>query len=84
MVKIRLQRVGVKNQPKYRIVACESQVKRGGKTLEIIGHYNPTIEPSDIDVKKDRYEHWVKVGAQSTKAVSDLVKRYEKISRVSD
>ena len=82
MVKIRLQRVGTKNQPKYRLVVASEQTKRSGKALENIGSYDPTIDPPSVIIKKDRYDHWRQTGAQPTKAVIDLVKRYEKASRV--
>jgi small subunit ribosomal protein S16 len=74
MVKIRLSRRGKKNAPSYRIVVMSSEDKRDGKALEIIGHYNPTEDPNKIVIKQDRYDHWLSVGAQSTPAVSKLVK----------
>lgn len=83
MVKIRLSRVGTKKQPKYRIVVAENQAKRSGRFIEIVGHYNPTTDPSSLEVKKDRYDYWASVGAVPTKAVADLVKRYERTSRIS-
>lgn len=83
MVKIRLQRVGAKNQPKYRVVVTDEQRKQGGKSLEIVGNYNPTTNPPDIEIKRDRFAHWLETGAQPTQAVAHLLKRYERINRVS-
>ena len=82
MVKIRLLRAGAKNQLKYRVVVTDQQRKRDGGFLEIVGNYNPIIDPPSIVIKEDRYNHWLSVGAQPTKAVSDLYKRYERTSRV--
>ena len=82
MVKIRLLRIGAKKQPKYRIVATDEQKKRDGAFIEMLGSYNPMSEPPEIVLKKDRYEYWISVGAQPTKSAHDLVKRYEKTSRV--
>ena len=72
MIKIRLSRVGTKNQPKYRIIAINEQNKRDGKFLEILGSYNPTVKPADIKLNKERLDYWVGVGAQITRAVEKL------------
>jgi small subunit ribosomal protein S16 len=74
MIKIRLSRVGTKNQPKYRIVAIDEQNKREGKFLEILGHYNPTIKPIEVRLNKERLAYWVGVGAKTTEAVEKLTK----------
>lgn len=71
MVKIRLSRVGTKNQPKYRIIAVDSREKRDGRFLEILGTYDPTLKEYTVTAKKDRIEHWLTQGAQ----MSDVVKR---------
>ena len=65
MVKIRLQRVGARNQPKYRIVVIESKVKRDGAYLELLGNYDPTVKPAKISLKKDRFNWWLEKGAKS-------------------
>jgi small subunit ribosomal protein S16 len=82
MIKIRLLRTGARKKPKYRIVVASEQEKRDGRFIEIIGTYNPMTDPAKIDIKTDRYQHWVTKGAQPTKAASSLLKRYERISRV--
>lgn len=73
MVRIRLSRVGRKNAPAYRIVAVDRKAKRDGKSLEVIGHFNPTENPDKFEYKKDRYEYWVSVGAQPSSAVKKLL-----------
>lgn len=75
MVKIRLTRVGARNQAKYRVVVADERFKRDGRFLEIIGHYDTTTDPSTVVVDKSRYDHWISVGAQPTETVSRLVKR---------
>ena len=76
-------RSGAKNQTKYRVVVTDQQKKRDGGFIEIVGNYDPIMNPPSIVIKDDRYNHWLSVGAQPTKAVSDLYKRYERTSRVS-
>ncbi len=76
MVKVRLQRVGTRKQPKYRIVVSDEQTKRSGKVIEILGHYNPMLKEPDISLEKGRFDYWISKGAQPTQAVSSLVKSY--------
>jgi len=74
MVKIRLNRVGLKKQPSYRIVVSDSRRPRDGKYIEIIGHYNPRTRPSTYVVKEDRALYWLSVGAQPTESVESIFK----------
>ena len=73
MVKIRLFRTGKKHQPSYRIVATDSRRKRDGKTLEIIGFYDPKTTPVTVRIKRDRLDYWLNHGAQLTNTVRKLV-----------
>jgi len=75
MVKIRLQRAGARNRPFYRIVAAHVEAKRDGRFLEIIGTYNPRLNPPKVDVKEDRVAHWLGVGAQPTQTVARLLRK---------
>ncbi len=72
MVRIRLRRVGKRNQPSYRIVAADSRVKRDGKYLEMLGFYNPRTHPPTVVVKEDRVYWWLSHGAQATEAVERI------------
>jgi small subunit ribosomal protein S16 len=73
MVKIRLSRVGRKNRPAYRIVAIDSHAKRNGNYIESLGHYNPSDNVKDFVINKEKFDAWVKKGAQPTKAVIQLI-----------
>ncbi|WP_184846994.1 30S ribosomal protein S16 [Allocatelliglobosispora scoriae] len=74
-VKIRLLRMGKIRNPQYRIVIADSRVKRDGKAIEFIGVYHPKEEPSLIEVKSDRVQHWLSVGAQPTEAVIAILSK---------
>lgn len=74
MVRIRLRRVGLRNQPSYRVIAANSESPRDGKFLEILGSYNPRTNPFTLDVKEDRIYHWMSNGAQMTESVEKLFK----------
>ncbi len=75
MVKIRLYKTGAKKRPSYRIVAIESQNKRNGKTLDIIGFYDPKTRPPTVKIDQKRLDKWVEKGAQLTPAVKKLLKK---------
>ncbi|GIH06058.1 hypothetical protein Rhe02_41250 [Rhizocola hellebori] len=74
-VRIRLLRMGKIRNPQYRIVVADSRVKRDGKAIEFIGIYHPKEEPSLIEVKSDRVQHWLSVGAQPSEAVVAILSK---------
>ncbi len=74
-VKIRLKRLGKIRAPHYRIVVMDSRTKRDGRAIEEIGLYHPKNDPSVIEVKSERAQYWLGVGAQPTEAVVALLKR---------
>lgn len=71
--KIKLQRVGTKNQPKYRVVIQETREKLGGKVIDILGIYHPRNEPSVFEVSQEKVQDWLKKGAQPTEKVRILL-----------
>ena len=73
MVKIRLRRMGAKHKPLYRIVVADSESPREGGFIEIIGTYNPLVEPEGIMVKEDSAMAWLENGAQPTETVYRLL-----------
>jgi small subunit ribosomal protein S16 len=73
-VKIRLKRMGKIRAPYYRIVVADARTKRDGRAIEEIGKYHPTHEPSVIEVKSERAQYWLSVGAQPTEQVLALLK----------
>jgi small subunit ribosomal protein S16 len=73
-VKLRLTRVGKKKQPTYRIVAADSRTPRDGRFIEIVGTYQPRLEPSGIIIDDDKALKWLRTGAQPTEAVEKLLK----------
>lgn len=71
MVMIRLARFGAKKKPFYRVVVIEKERARNGRSLEVVGHYNPLTHPAQVVLKRDRLDYWTRNGAQ----MSDTVKR---------
>ncbi len=74
-VKIRLARHGAKKKPFYRIVAADSESPRDGRFLEIVGTYNPLIDPAEVSLKQERIKYWIDQGAIPTATVKNLLKK---------
>ncbi len=74
MLAISLMRMGAKKKPFYRVVVKEKRSKRDGKYLENVGTYNPMTDPAEVDLKHDRVEYWISVGAQPSETVASLIK----------
>ena len=77
MVKIRLARFGRKKRPFYRIVATDSRKRRDSGFIEVIGYYNPLTDPTTVEIKMDRLNYWLGVGAKMSERVEKLKKIYE-------
>lgn len=75
MVRIRLRRTGAKGQPSYRVVIADSHSPRDGRFIEVIGHYNPRQEPSEIVIDKEKALAWIAKGAQPSESVHRLMAR---------
>jgi small subunit ribosomal protein S16 len=74
---IRLSRVGARKQPYYRVVVIEKDRARNGRSVEVIGSYNPRTSPATVTLQQDRVEYWSKNGAQMSDIVAKLVKNYK-------
>ena len=74
-VKIRLARRGAKKKPFYRIVVADIESPRDGRFLEILGTYDPMVEPAVVELREDRIRHWMHEGAIPTTTVKSLLKK---------
>jgi small subunit ribosomal protein S16 len=77
-VKIRLKRVGAKNNPVYRIVVADGRSPRDGKFIEEIGTYNPVKKDDNFTINLDRAQYWVKNGAQPSDTVASFLRKAAK------
>jgi small subunit ribosomal protein S16 len=73
-VKIRLRRMGQKKAPFYRIIVADSRSPRDGRFIEEIGTYDPTRNPSAINVNEELAKKWLNNGAQPTEVVGKIFK----------
>jgi small subunit ribosomal protein S16 len=74
-VRIRLTRLGRKKQPFYRIIVADSESKRDGKFLDIVGTYDPLQDPVVIKIDNSKLEDWMSKGALPTTTVKSLIKK---------
>jgi len=75
MVKIRLKRMGAKKAPFYRVVVADARTPRDGKTLEELGVYDPTKNPTVLRIDTEKAKKWLDNGAQATETVRSLFKK---------
>ena len=73
--KIRLKRIGRRNRPFYRLVVMDSRKRRDGAAIEELGWFNPIEADKPYSLKEERILHWMKLGAQTSEAVHELMKR---------
>ena len=73
MLMIRLARFGARKQPYYRVVVIEKDRARNGRSVEVVGTYNPRTNPATVDLKRERIEHWIRNGAQVSERVTKLL-----------
>ena len=86
MVKMRLLRMGDKKNPIYRIVVVDSRKAATGEYIDCVGHYRPTCNPVELDVKAELAKDWLAKGVQPTETVKNLLVKagaIEKSSKLS-
>lgn len=76
-LKIRLQRGGSAHHPHYRMVVADSRSRRDGRFVEVLGTYDPKNKDASkqVNLKLERADYWVGVGAQPTDTARSLIKR---------
>ncbi len=83
-VVLRLSRAGTHKAPFYHVVATDSRKARDGRYLEDVGIYDPTQTPERIELKADRVEHWLKVGARPSQTVAMMLRRARKAAPAAE
>jgi small subunit ribosomal protein S16 len=72
-VKIRLKRMGAKQNPFYRVVVADSRYPRDGRFIESIGYYNPSTKPAEVKIDSEAALKWLNNGAQPSDTVRNLL-----------
>lgn len=72
MLTIRLTRKGKKNQPFFRVVVIDKKRSaKGGRAVEVLGYVDPLTKKRSFD--KDRVLHWIKMGAQPSDTIHNML-----------
>lgn len=82
--RIRLRRMGAKRAPFYRLVVADSRSPRDGRVIEEIGYYDPTKDPSIINVNEERALYWLKTGAQPSETAKSLLNKVGVIKKTNE
>ena len=72
-VKMRLTRLGDKDNALYRIVVVDSRKARDGAYIEKIGHYNPNVNPAEVVIDVEKAKDWIAKGVQPTETVRSML-----------
>ena len=75
MLKIKLSRTGAPKKAKCRMVVAEARSPRDGRSLDILGHFDPMTDPETLVIDKDRAQGWLDKGAKPTETVARLLKK---------
>ena len=76
MLSIRMTRMGSKKKPFFRVVLTEARSGLLGDVVESLGTYNPRTTPAQVNINKDRVEHWIKQGARPSNSVRTLLSKH--------
>lgn len=79
MVVIRLARAGTKKRPFYWVVSADSRCPRDGRFIEKVGTFDPRAQKEPINLKMDRIDHWLSVGAKPSDTVRDVIRKFKKL-----
>jgi small subunit ribosomal protein S16 len=77
-VAIRMRRAGGKNRSFFHVIVADSRKPRDGKFIEKLGYYDPILSPPVFKIDRERLDHWVSVGAKTSRTVSQLVSKFGK------
>lgn len=82
--KIRLMRMGRKKRPFYRVVVADSRERRDGGFIEILGYYNPIVQPAEFKVDEEKALQWLRNGAIPTDTVKNMLSKAGVIKKFSE
>lgn len=79
---MRLRREGRKKRPFYRLVAADSRTPRDGRFIEVIGYYDPLVDPPKVVINEEKALTWLRRGAQPSDTVGRLLDKAGLIARL--
>ena len=76
MLAIRLRRMGSAKKPYFRVVVTEARSARESSFVENVGTYNPRSKPAQVQINKERIQHWLSKGAKPSDSVRTLLAKH--------
>jgi small subunit ribosomal protein S16 len=76
MLSIRLRRMGSTKKPYFRVVVTEARSARDSSFVENVGTYHPRAKPAQVNINKERVQHWLKLGARPSDSVRTLLAKH--------
>lgn len=76
MLSIRMRRAGSKKKPYFRVVVTEARSARESNFVENLGTYNPRSKPAQVEISRERIQHWLKQGARPSDSVRTLLAKH--------
>lgn len=76
MLSIRLRRMGSAKKPYFRVVVTEARSARDSSFVENVGTYSPRSKPAQVNINKERIQHWLKLGARPSDSVRTLLAKH--------
>ncbi len=76
MLSIRLRRMGSTKKPYFRVVVIEARTARDSSFVENVGTYNPRSKPAQVELNKERVQHWISKGARPSDSVRTLLAKH--------
>ncbi|MFH0829394.1 MAG: 30S ribosomal protein S16 [Candidatus Kerfeldbacteria bacterium] len=73
MLVIRLRRIGKRQHATFRFTVSEKTRSPQSTAVEFLGSYDPHTNPPTVNLKRDRVEHWLKVGAKPSATVHNIL-----------
>lgn len=73
VLKIRLKRMGSRQDPFYRVVVSDSRRTPQSGVVESLGTYNPSTNPATVQLDVAKAEAWIKKGAHPSETVRSLL-----------
>ncbi len=78
VLKIRLRRMGSKQDTCYRVVVSDSRKTPGSRFVDSIGTYDPRTSPGTIRIDVDKANDWISKGATPSGTVKTLLAKLAK------
>lgn len=78
-VALRLKRCGRPHRPFYRLEAIEKRNARDGRSLEVVGFYDPMTEDAQrrVKLKVERIQYWLGQGARPSETVTSFLRKID-------